>query len=33
MCKAEEKDLEIRYGEKYIEYKHRTGMFFPKKKI
>jgi len=31
-CKAEEKDLKIRYGEPYIEYKKRTGMFFPKKK-
>ncbi len=31
-CKAEEKDLEIRYGNPYIEYKNRTGMFFPKKK-
>ncbi|MHA2326751.1 MAG: methyltransferase family protein [Promethearchaeota archaeon] len=28
--KAEEKDLIIRYGESYIEYKKRTGMFFPK---
>jgi protein-S-isoprenylcysteine O-methyltransferase Ste14 len=31
-CKAEEKDLEIRYGKSYIQYKNRTGMFFPKKK-
>ncbi len=31
-CKAEEKDLEIRYGEPYINYKKQTGMFFPKKK-
>ncbi|MFX1456066.1 MAG: methyltransferase family protein [Promethearchaeota archaeon] len=30
-CKAEEKDLIVRYGESYIEYKKRTGMFFPKK--
>ena len=31
-CKAEEKDLEIRYGEPYIEYKKQTGMFIPKRK-
>ncbi|MFX1329477.1 MAG: methyltransferase family protein [Promethearchaeota archaeon] len=31
-CKAEEKDLIIRYGKSYIDYKNRTGMFFPKKK-
>ncbi len=31
-CKAEEKDLIVRYGKSYIEYKNRTGMFFPKKK-
>lgn len=31
-CKAEEKDLILRYGESYIEYRNRTGMFFPKKK-
>ena len=31
-CKAEEKDLELRYGESYSSYKERTGMFFPKKK-
>ena len=31
-CKAEEKDLVIRYGESYIEYKNQTGMYFPKKK-
>ena len=31
-CKAEEKDLIIRYGEPYIEYRNRTGMFLPKKK-
>jgi len=30
-CKAEEKDLIIRYGKSYIDYKNRTGMFFPKK--
>lgn len=32
-CKAEEKDLIIRYGEPYNDYKKRTGMFFPKRKI
>jgi protein-S-isoprenylcysteine O-methyltransferase Ste14 len=26
----EEKDLEKRYGEKYLEYKKKTGAFFPK---
>ncbi len=31
-CKAEEKDLLIRYGEQYFDYKERTGMFFPKGK-
>ena len=31
-CKAEEKDLIIRYAKSYINYKNRTGMFFPKKK-
>ncbi|MFX1418589.1 MAG: methyltransferase family protein [Promethearchaeota archaeon] len=31
-CKAEENDLEIRYGQTYIEYKRKVGMFFPKKK-
>jgi protein-S-isoprenylcysteine O-methyltransferase Ste14 len=30
MCWAEEKDLVIRYGEPYIEYRERTGFFFPK---
>jgi len=30
-CKAEEKDLLIRYGKPYSDYKERTGMFFPKK--
>ncbi|MEN8907162.1 MAG: methyltransferase [Clostridiales bacterium] len=32
MCYAEEKDLVIRYGEPYIEYKNKVGMFFPKSK-
>lgn len=31
-CKAEEKDLEIRYGKAFLDYKKRTGMFFPKRK-
>jgi len=31
-CKAEEKDLIIRYGQAYLKYKKRTGMFFPKKR-
>ncbi|MFX1302589.1 MAG: methyltransferase family protein [Promethearchaeota archaeon] len=31
-CKAEEKDLIIRYGKPYIDYKNRVGMFFPKKR-
>lgn len=32
MCWAEERDLFIRYGEPYIEYKERTGFLFPKSK-
>ena len=31
-CKEEEKDLLIRYGEQYFDYKERTGMFFPRYK-
>jgi len=31
-CRSEEEDLIVRYGEPYIEYKKRTGMFFPKRK-
>jgi len=31
-CVYEEKDLELRYNEAYIEYKKKTGMFFPKLK-
>lgn len=30
-CKAEEKDLLIRYGKPYSDYMERIGMFFPKK--
>ncbi|MFX1376384.1 MAG: methyltransferase family protein [Promethearchaeota archaeon] len=30
-CKAEEKDLLMRYGELYKDYRKRTGMFFPKR--
>ena len=29
-CIAEEKDLVIRYGQSYIEYRNRTGMFIPR---
>ena len=29
---AEEKDLVIRYGQPYIDYRNRTGMFFPKRR-
>ncbi|MGY5881006.1 MAG: isoprenylcysteine carboxylmethyltransferase family protein [Candidatus Thorarchaeota archaeon] len=29
---SEEKDLVIRYGQPYIDYRNRTGMFFPKRK-
>ena len=29
-CVAEERDLVLRYGEAYEEYRKRTGMFFPK---
>lgn len=28
MCKQEEKDLRVRYGNSYKEYKNRTGFFF-----
>ncbi|MFX0042006.1 MAG: methyltransferase family protein [Candidatus Hodarchaeota archaeon] len=31
-CVFEEKDLELRYGQDYIDYKKRTGMFIPKRK-
>ena len=31
MSIAEEKDLAIRYGRKYLDYKKRTGMFFPRR--
>jgi protein-S-isoprenylcysteine O-methyltransferase Ste14 len=30
-CIAEEKDLVIRYGQSYVEYRDRTGMFIPKR--
>ena len=30
MCWAEEKDLVIRYGEEYLEYKSNTGCIVPK---
>ena len=32
LCKAEEKDLIIRYGEPYNNYRQQTGMFIPKRK-
>jgi len=31
-CKAEEKDLIVRYGEPYNDYRERTGLFFPRRK-
>jgi len=31
-CWAEEKDLAIRYGEAYLEYKRNTGFIIPKRK-
>ena len=31
-CVYEEKDLKLRYGETYIQYKKKTGMFIPKLK-
>ncbi len=30
MCRAEEKDLIIRYGQAYDEYRKRTGFIFPR---
>ncbi len=30
MCVAEERDLVIRYGQEYIDYRERVRMFFPK---
>jgi len=30
-CIVEERDLVIRYGQDYIHYRERTGMFFPKR--
>lgn len=32
MCLAEEKDLIIRYGEEYLEYRRNTGFIIPKRK-
>jgi protein-S-isoprenylcysteine O-methyltransferase Ste14 len=32
MAMAEETDLVIRFGESYIKYRAKTGMFFPKGK-
>ena len=31
-CWAEEKDLVIRYGEPYVEYRRRTGLVIPRRK-
>ena len=31
MCRAEERDLLIRYGEAYVEYMRRTGSLIPKR--
>ncbi|MCK4287194.1 MAG: isoprenylcysteine carboxylmethyltransferase family protein [Candidatus Lokiarchaeota archaeon] len=31
-CRAEEKDLIVRYGEPYMEYRKHTGMFIPRTK-
>jgi len=32
-CVAEEKDLQIRYGDNYINYMRSTGRFFPKRSV
>jgi protein-S-isoprenylcysteine O-methyltransferase Ste14 len=32
MCLAEEKDLVVRYGQSYIEYRDRVGFLIPKRK-
>jgi methanethiol S-methyltransferase len=31
MCVAEERDLVLRYGQSFIEYQQRTGIFLPKR--
>ena len=31
MCMAEERDLVLRYGQPFIKYQQRTGMFLPKR--
>jgi protein-S-isoprenylcysteine O-methyltransferase Ste14 len=31
MCLAEEKDLIIRYGKEYLEYRKNTGFIIPKR--
>ncbi len=31
MAVVEERDLVIRYGQPYVEYRERVGMFFPKR--
>ncbi|MFW9864374.1 MAG: methyltransferase family protein, partial [Candidatus Thorarchaeota archaeon] len=30
-CIVEERDLVIRYGQDYVDYRERIGMFFPKR--
>ncbi len=30
ICFVEDEDLELRYGKAYVEYKEKTGAFFPK---
>lgn len=32
LCRAEERDLVIRYGEPYLEYRRNTGFLIPKRK-
>ena len=32
MCLAEERDLVLRYGRPYLDYRERVGFFFPKRK-
>jgi protein-S-isoprenylcysteine O-methyltransferase Ste14 len=30
-CRAEERDLVIRYGDAYLEYRRKTGLFIPRR--
>ncbi|MFB0516858.1 MAG: isoprenylcysteine carboxylmethyltransferase family protein [Candidatus Neomarinimicrobiota bacterium] len=32
MCRAEERDLLLRYGQAYEDYRHRVGVFFPRQR-